>query len=668
MARALAIFAEKHRKQQQVLCLPPATGELPENGGVVVASPASPTRKYIEHAGHVYQQTVIRKYCIDAQNFDDSSSTASNNSDSPSDSAKSNRRPSADAASTLASKIAVGSDDLYELLELGDKRWHATADDIKKSFRRISLLYHPDKIAHLGEEARQNSEDHFKAVMKAYDILSDKKKRAAYDSIDDVDDSIPSERDATASLERFYEKFGACFALNARWSVSDRVPELGSDDTDLETVNKFYDFWYSFKSWRDFSFDLEYDTDQAECREEKRWMERQNGKHVRSRKLEESARIRRLVDLAHKHDPRLQREKEAVKAKKDAKKQEKKRLAEQQAQAERERREREEAEAERRAAEQKEKRNAERKRKENARQIMRKARQKLRALSRGLNLISSERGMFVVEKMCLEGSPESIEAVTSLLGGLELNQESSTEKGLTILEQAALNPRDALSPDDLNDEETNRIGTTHHNSESHVEKGAEEDSTDSPGMSGHSNTPQEGRSAQSASDHEPNWTADELSLLSKGVAKFPGGTRDRWNKLADFIATKTADEVLRKVNESRASKIKPQTQTVLSQKQEDAKAFERFQEKKKGKPITAQPKSKAEAVKSPTASIPSQPPNKLQFTPREQALFEAALKKHPASDGSRWKKVSTAVGRSPDECQQRFKELIAFFQAKKQSK
>ena len=67
----------------------------------------------------------------------------------------------------LKKLTARNSDDLYELLELGDKRWHATEDDIKKSFRRLSLKYHPDKIAHQGEEAMEDAGEHFKAMRKA---------------------------------------------------------------------------------------------------------------------------------------------------------------------------------------------------------------------------------------------------------------------------------------------------------------------------------------------------------------------------------------------------------------------------------------------------------------------------------------------------------------------
>ena len=62
-------------------------------------------------------------------------------------------------------------------------------------------------------------------------------------------------------------------------------------------MQKFYDFWFNFKSWRDFSFKNEYDLSEAEFREEKRWMERQNKKKTAKLKKEEHVRVLRLVRI-----------------------------------------------------------------------------------------------------------------------------------------------------------------------------------------------------------------------------------------------------------------------------------------------------------------------------------------------------------------------------------
>jgi DnaJ homolog subfamily C member 2 len=107
---------------------------------------------------------------------------------------------------------------------------------------------------------------------------------------------------------------------NGRWSVNQPIPTLGDDATPIEEVDKFYNFWYNLKSWREFLDDDEYDLEQAESREHKRWMERQNMKLQEKAKKAEYARVRTLVDNAYKKDPRIQRRKEEKKAEKQRRK------------------------------------------------------------------------------------------------------------------------------------------------------------------------------------------------------------------------------------------------------------------------------------------------------------------------------------------------------------
>jgi molecular chaperone DnaJ len=52
----------------------------------------------------------------------------------------------------------------------------ATDEDIKKAYRKLAVKYHPDRNGGAAE-----SEERFKAITEAYDVLRDPQKRAAYD-------------------------------------------------------------------------------------------------------------------------------------------------------------------------------------------------------------------------------------------------------------------------------------------------------------------------------------------------------------------------------------------------------------------------------------------------------------------------------------------------------
>ena len=63
--------------------------------------------------------------------------------------------------------------DFYETLGLSK---NATDDEIKKSYRKLAMKYHPDK-----NKGDKQSEKKFKEISGAYDVLKDPQKKAAYD-------------------------------------------------------------------------------------------------------------------------------------------------------------------------------------------------------------------------------------------------------------------------------------------------------------------------------------------------------------------------------------------------------------------------------------------------------------------------------------------------------
>lgn len=63
--------------------------------------------------------------------------------------------------------------DYYEVLGVGRD---ATADEIKKAYRKAAIQFHPDK-----NPGDKNAEEKFKEAAEAYDVLSNPEKKARYD-------------------------------------------------------------------------------------------------------------------------------------------------------------------------------------------------------------------------------------------------------------------------------------------------------------------------------------------------------------------------------------------------------------------------------------------------------------------------------------------------------
>src|SRR5215510_8527205 len=70
------------------------------------------------------------------------------------------------------------AESLYDIL--GVKR-DASVDAIRKAYRKLARKHHPDV-----NPGDKRAEDRFKKVSAAYDVLSDEKKRAAYDEFGDA--------------------------------------------------------------------------------------------------------------------------------------------------------------------------------------------------------------------------------------------------------------------------------------------------------------------------------------------------------------------------------------------------------------------------------------------------------------------------------------------------
>jgi DnaJ-class molecular chaperone len=89
-------------------------------------------------------------------------------------------------------------ENLYAVLGVAP---NASADEIKKVYRALAMRYHPDRNNAPAAEVR------FKSVTQAYEILSDRAKRADYDQ--SVNHRIILDAEAEA-----YELVRSLFSLN----------------------------------------------------------------------------------------------------------------------------------------------------------------------------------------------------------------------------------------------------------------------------------------------------------------------------------------------------------------------------------------------------------------------------------------------------------------------
>ena len=82
----------------------------------------------------------------------------------------------------MPQETMAGKRDYYEVLEVGRS---ASADEIRRSFRRLARQYHPDL------NTSPEAEERFKEINEAYEVLSDGNRRATYDRFGHAANGFP---------------------------------------------------------------------------------------------------------------------------------------------------------------------------------------------------------------------------------------------------------------------------------------------------------------------------------------------------------------------------------------------------------------------------------------------------------------------------------------------
>uniref|UniRef100_A0A8C5DPU9 DnaJ homolog subfamily C member 2 n=1 Tax=Gouania willdenowi TaxID=441366 RepID=A0A8C5DPU9_GOUWI len=519
--------------------------------------------------------------------------------------------------------------DHYAVLGLPHLRYKATQRQIKAAHKTVVLKHHPDKRKAAGDQIVEGDNDYFTCITKAIETLSDPVKRRAFDSVDPTfDNSVPSKGEGK---ENFFEVFSPVFERNARWSSKKHVPALGSLESTFEEVDNFYSFWYNFDSWREFSYLDEEEKEKAECRDERRWIEKQNRASRAQRKKEEMNRIRTLVDTAYSCDPRIKKFKEDEKARKESEKkakaeakkkeQEEKERVSVELEAARLLKEKEEEEAKQAAQQAK-------KEKEIQKKAIKKERQKLRMTCKNWNYFAdneaeSVKMMEEVEKLCDRLELTSLQSLNEILAsGSKDDSKAAVDKQVQEV-----------------------------NAQLQREKEAEVQAQ------------QAARSAEQASGGGgqvgKGWNEEDLQLLIKAVNLFPAGTNARWDVIANYMNLHSSSGIKRTAKDVINKAKNLQRLDPLQKDEINRKAYEKFK-----KAHTSVSASIDNAV--PSERFDGKFVNAAPWTTEEQKLLEQALKTYPVSTPERWDKIAATVpGRNKKDCMKRYKELVEMVKAKK---
>jgi DnaJ family protein C protein 2 len=542
-------------------------------------------------------------------------------------------------------------------------------------------MYHPDKMQNT---SASDDRSIFLKIQEAFNTLLDEKKRRAYDSQLDFDESVPTltemKKYSKAGAAEFCAVVGEVFMRNARFAMIRPVPEIGNANTPIAQVNQFYDYWIKFDSWRDFTnVDCEHNPDSATSREEKRWMIKENERNAKKLKKKEMGRITDFVMMAMEYDPRMIEDKEIKRLQKEALKIAKEKELAKALEDEKE------AKRLQQLAWETEKDNAKAMKLE--RERIKKLESRIRSTFRKLMVAahaSCEGSPNIVnrlginsptpslhddiEYLCTTLEPEVLNNLNESLGGENAIKDATFLKidGLEIVNQKLMEQKNIEL---IAIEEENKLKEQR---KKDIEAKARANDRRKKGL-----------------DRE--LTRDEISALSKALGKFPAGTRNRWECISKAMNETlnpefpfTPDECTRSAHNAMQflANIKLNEKTPLATLQAQAAdaiskliventsgtipstttdtvvTSEPVPATKESTNVTATTKTSEEESSSSTT----------EWTQQQQKQLEAGLVKYPATmdKAERWTKIASEVtGKTKKDCIERYKEIRAEVQAKR---
>ncbi|KAJ6670475.1 DNAJ PROTEIN JJJ1-like protein [Salix viminalis] len=223
----------------------------------------------------------------------------------------------------------------YEVLGLSRD---SSPEEIRSAYKKLALRRHPDKLVQSGLSQAEATAQ-FQELVQAYEVLSDPKERAWYDSHrsqilfsdpnsgNSVPDSVIPNLFSffsntvysgyTDSGRGFYKVYSDvfekiysnevnfCRKLGLGLDSVRDAPLIGNLQCDYAQVSAFYNYWLGFSTVMDFCWVDQYDVMAGQNRKSRRVMEEENKKLRKKARREYNETVRGLGEFVKKRDKRV---------------------------------------------------------------------------------------------------------------------------------------------------------------------------------------------------------------------------------------------------------------------------------------------------------------------------------------------------------------------------